>query len=348
VSLVGEVLPARYDMVANAFHSADVGLDAALAIVRDLSSAERTASVAQLDAAEKELVAEALRISADLVAIQARAWRSALDPDGAEPRDRAQRIQRSLVIGRERADGMTPFSGLADPVSASQLRTWTSIRMSPDAGPRFLSDDDPALETSSADVADPRTREQRTFDIFMGLLLAGVRADSHITTAKHGAANVMVVVQQRVLATGRGQAWMSDVTEPISATAAATIACDSGIQKIVLGPRGEPLDLGRRERFHTAAQRKAMAVRDGGGCAFPGCGAPPSWTQAHHPRSWADGGETSVENGVLLCGFHHRLIHEGEWQIMMRGGIPYLRAPRRLDLEATWVRMGRHRPALAA
>jgi hypothetical protein len=89
-------------------------------------------------------------------------------------------------------------------------------------------------------------------------------------------------------------------------------------------------------------------VRDGGGCAWPDCTAPPSWTHAHHPNRWGEGGTTDLDNGVLLCPFHHRLVHEGEWQIQMRDGLPYLRAPLSLDLTGTWRRMGRRRSALVA
>jgi hypothetical protein len=243
---------------------------------------------------------------------------------------------------------MTPFWGEADPVSASQLRTWLAERTAPDRRPRFLDPQDVPVDGVDDAVRDPRAREQRQFDVLMGLLLSGVRAEADVAGARHGAANVMVVIHEPVLRTGQGTAWISDSAEPISAASAATLACDSGIQRVILGARGEPLALGRRERFHTAAQRKAMVVRDGGGCAWPDCTAPPSWTHAHHPTRWDDGGTTDLDNGVLLCPFHHRLVHEGEWQIQMREGLPYLRAPLRLDLTGTWRRMGRRRPALVA
>lgn len=347
LSLGGQPMPARFDHVARALDEGAIGVDAALAIVRNLAAAERGASFDGLEAAETHLVEQAREVSADLVALEARAWRTALDPDGTEPRDAELRGRRRLVLGRE-VDGMTPFWGEADPVSASQLRTWLAERTAPDRVPRFLDPEEASGDAASDPIRDPRSRDQRQFDVLMGLLLSGIRAETEIRGARHGAANVMVVVQETVITTGRGTAWLSDSTEPISAASAAALACDSGIQKIYLGPGGEPLALGRRERFHTAAQRKAMVVRDGGGCAWPECTAPPSWTHAHHPRRWGEGGHTDVDNGVLLCPFHHRLVHEGRWQITMREGLPYLRAPLELDLSGTWRRMGRRRPALVA
>jgi hypothetical protein len=238
---------------------------------------------------------------------------------------------------------MTPFWGEADPVSAAELRTWLGARTAPNVQPRFLAEEDEPEPT----LPDPRTRDQRSFDVLMGLLQAGVRAEALTGTPVSSAANVMVVVRDDVLERGTGTAWISDVTEPISATSAAMLACESGIQKILLGPLGQPLALGRRERYHSSAQRKALAVRDGG-CAWPECTAPPPWTHAHHVIPWSEGGTTDVDNGVLLCPFHHHLVHEGEFEIRMFDGIPHLRAPRRLDLDQTWRRMGRRRVALAA
>jgi hypothetical protein len=92
------------------------------------------------------------------------------------------------------------------------------------------------------------------------------------------------------------------------------LACDAEIARVVLGPAGEVLDLGRTSRLPSPAQRRALAVRDGG-CVFPGCDRPPGWCQAHHRRHWVDGGRTDLGNLLLLCAFHHRLIHEGQWRL---------------------------------
>ncbi|UDF22621.1 HNH endonuclease signature motif containing protein, partial [Rhodococcus qingshengii] len=61
-------------------------------------------------------------------------------------------------------------------------------------------------------------------------------------------------------------------------------------------------------------QRRALAVRDGG-CAFPGCGTPSGWCDAHHIVHWNDGGPTDLDNLVLLCGHHHRTLHHTEWRV---------------------------------
>ena len=73
------------------------------------------------------------------------------------------------------------------------------------------------------------------------------------------------------------------------------------------GPDGSILDVGRKTRTIPPALRRALESRDRG-CRFPGCGL--RFTDAHHVRHWADGGETKLDNLVLLCRFHHRLVHE--------------------------------------
>ncbi len=85
--------------------------------------------------------------------------------------------------------------------------------------------------------------------------------------------------------------------------------CDGTIVKLVETPTGEPLDLGRKTRTIPPALRRALQARDGG-CRFPGCDRT-RFTEGHHIRHWADGGETKLANLVTLCGFHHRLVHEG-------------------------------------
>jgi hypothetical protein len=89
---------------------------------------------------------------------------------------------------------------------------------------------------------------------------------------------------------------------------ARRVSCDAEIARVVFGPRGEILDSGRATRTFTAAQTRAITARDRH-CIWPGCDAPPGWCQVHHRRHWADGGTTSVDNAVLLCGRHHDRIH---------------------------------------
>ena len=95
---------------------------------------------------------------------------------------------------------------------------------------------------------------------------------------------------------------------PLSPEATRRLACDASIVTLVEAD-GEPLSVGRKTRSIPPAIRRALASRDHC-CAFPGC-EQERFVDAHHLVHWADGGETSLDNLVLLCRRHHRLIHEG-------------------------------------
>jgi hypothetical protein len=87
------------------------------------------------------------------------------------------------------------------------------------------------------------------------------------------------------------------------------IACDSSLLRITEDQAGNPLDIGRKTRVVSPALRRALQARDDG-CRFPGC-THRHYIDAHHIEHWANGGETSVDNLVLLCRHHHHLVHEG-------------------------------------
>ena len=92
-------------------------------------------------------------------------------------------------------------------------------------------------------------------------------------------------------------------SQPIPAETARRLACDSAITPIVNG------EADHTSRAVPGATRRALVARDKG-CWVPGCDSPPAWTDAHHIKHWADGGPTSLDNLVLLCRRHHRMVHE--------------------------------------
>ncbi|MDI6097163.1 DUF222 domain-containing protein [Actinoplanes sp. NEAU-A12] len=123
-----------------------------------------------------------------------------------------------------------------------------------------------------------------------------------------------------------------DNGEPVSAETVRRLACDARILPIVLGGKGQILDTGRTRRLATGSIRLALNARDGG-CVFPGCDRPPRWCDAHHIISWTLGGPTDLANLALLCGFHHRVIHDDTgWQIRLADdGHPEFLPPAWLD-----------------
>jgi len=103
---------------------------------------------------------------------------------------------------------------------------------------------------------------------------------------------------------------------PIARSQLRRLLCDAGITRIVTAGASQVLDVGRETRVWPVPTRKAIAARDRG-CRFPTCDRPAAWCDVHHVHWWDNGGPTNVTNGVLLCGFHHHLVHDDRWTLDM-------------------------------
>lgn len=134
--------------------------------------------------------------------------------------------------------------------------------------------------------------------------LSGTRAERY---------QVLLHVDSDTLAE-EGEPGRSDLHDGtrVSAETSRRITCDASVVHVNHAPDGSVLDVGRKTRTISPALRRALEVRDRG-CRFPGCGL--RFTDAHHVKHWADGGETSLDNLLLLCSHHHRLVHEEGWKL---------------------------------
>ena len=350
-TLGGDPIAPAHPVVAEALRAGEIGVESAGIIIRCLGQASPHATPADILLAETELVATAAHDSADLVGVQARAWREALDPDGAEPRDeRIQRL-RSFRLGREQANGLTPFSGAADPYFAALLRTALNNANRPGVEPRFVSEADrqtglAITETDEGEVvegvSDPRTREQRDYDVLQGVVTAGLRSTGTKTGELRDLAQVTAVITMKDLESGEGAAWLDDVAEPVSSATTRELVCAKGLAKIIIGENGEPLYLGKHKRYFTEKQMRALAVRDGG-CVWPGCGAPAAWAEGHHIKAWSEGGPTDIDNGVLLCRYHHHKLHRSGFAIAMFDARPHMLLTPAMDAAQKWRPIGKSR-----
>ena len=107
-------------------------------------------------------------------------------------------------------------------------------------------------------------------------------------------------------------AFVDDV--PISAAAVRRLACTANIIPAVLGGKSEILDLGRSRRLFSRAQRKALRLKHKR-CRARGCRVKAAWTEAHHlRRPWSQGGSTDLDDGTLLCCFHHHRAHDPRYE----------------------------------
>ena len=125
----------------------------------------------------------------------------------------------------------------------------------------------------------------------------------------------------------------------VTAETSRRIGCDCSVVGIKEDENGEPLSIGRRSRSIPPPMRRALGIRDGG-CRFPGC-TNTRLVDGHHIRHWADGGETSLDNLVLLCRHHHHLVHEGGFDCMKSAGGEIYFTDQRQEALPNWAELPR-------
>jgi len=129
--------------------------------------------------------------------------------------------------------------------------------------------------------------------------------------------HLMVTVSMATLANQPGSpAAELEWASPIPAETARRLACDAAVTPIFLDSESSQPRAGQTSRSISGSQRKALVFRDRG-CRFPGCDRPADWTDVHHLKHWADGGKHVMDNLILLCRRHHRMVHEEGWQLVV-------------------------------
>jgi hypothetical protein len=160
--------------------------------------------------------------------------------------------------------------------------------------------DDQALDPAGARLADA----------VAALVNSSGPTSKRPTLVVHADAEILAAVND-------GQRHLSETTSGVQLPTEAVrrLACDARV-RVALKRDGGTVGLVSMGRTVTEQQMELLLLRDRG-CGFPGCGS--RWfLHAHHIRHWADGGKTTLENLTLLCGSHHRRVHEGGWTIRGR------------------------------
>jgi Domain of unknown function (DUF222)/HNH endonuclease len=183
-------------------------------------------------------------------------------------------------------DGCVLIRGLLDPAGGAAVRA----ALEPLARP--------------SGEHDHRTRPQRWADALEDLATGGRPAEIQVTAT----------IETLKGMAGAPGAEM-DLSVPISSVAVQRMACDCSVTRVLLSEDSMVIDVGRSKRLVDGALRKALAVRDKH-CQWPECERPASWCDGHHLVHWIAGGETNLDNCVLLCKRHHRMVHEGGWQLV--------------------------------
>ncbi|MGB5674667.1 MAG: DUF222 domain-containing protein [Gemmatimonadota bacterium] len=145
-------------------------------------------------------------------------------------------------------------------------------------------------------------------------MAAGFEENAPVSGTKAERYQVLLHVDAETLKSagrGLGQSELEDGTR-VSYETSRRLSCDASVVRIGHASDRSVLDVGRKTRTIPPSVRRALEVRDRG-CRFPGCGL--RFTDAHHIKHWADGGETAMSNLLLLCSHHHRLLHEEGWKV---------------------------------
>jgi len=280
--------------------------------------------------AASQLAVEAAALPVEELVKRARAVRDALDPIGAQERFDRRFADRSWRTWTD-ADGAHHARIDFDDEMFAWVESIISAALRPRrGGPRFTTE----AERADADamVHDPRTNDQLAYDLMMDLLRAGALASAPAVFGARQPGVRLVAVKDAAGprdAFGRlqGIAHLEDGGAALAGPVLDRALCDAAAVVVTVDGCGNPLDVGREQRLFTAKQRLALAARDGG-CAWSGCDRPPSYCEAHHIDHWHDDhGRTDVDRGILLCRFHHLLLHNAGWKISREGRGPFLLHP---------------------
>ena len=236
------------------------------------------------------------------------AWHVA-NPDGFFNEAEADFSRRYLHIS-QMSDGMYAVDGQMDPVSGAAFKT-AAEALAKRKGPE-----------------DDRKHSQRMVDAVGELAMHAM--DQGGLPRRHGVKphiNLTMTLEGLKGELGAPPAEL-DLSLPISTRTAERLACDCTMSRVLLAG-SMVIDVGRATRTVSAPMRRALRVRDKG-CRFPGCDRQVNWTSPHHIIHWARGGPNNLPNMVLLCFFHHRLVHEGGWQVIKAGREFKFLAPERV------------------
>lgn len=172
---------------------------------------------------------------------------------------------------------------------------------------------DPLARRTGSD--DDRPRDRRYADALVELAGHGLDA-SPLPSVGGQRPHLQVTTSLETLVGAHGApAGMLERAGPIGTPTVQRLACDASVTRVLLGSDSAVVDVGRARRLPSGPTRRALHARHGG-CEWPGCDRPASWTAAHHIRHWAHGGATDLNNLVLLCHRHHWLVHEGGWTLV--------------------------------
>jgi hypothetical protein len=274
---VGEQM-SRMPQSIQAMHAGDIGF-------AHMPVMARTAKAVGAVFDEKVLLAKAKKVTAGKFYYKAQQYRHSVQPEvyAAEQEEKAQNNRLSVSTAK---DGCFFIEVQLDPISGAAVRG----ALEPLARPSGQHDD--------------RDYDQRMADALVEIITHGGKHDVQLQVTSS---------VETLLGLVGAQGAEMEFSLPISSKTVERWACDCSVTRVLMQD-SMVIDVGRAKRVVSGPTKRALHARDGH-CLWPGCERPPSWSDAHHLVSWIHGGPTDLDNLVLLCHRHHRLVHEGNWQI---------------------------------
>ena len=307
---LAEGLAQRWHLVAAGMRDARVNPGQAHVITAALEALPDGLDPAIVTAAEERLVAcdQQYRGPRELK-VMGRRILDVVAPELAEDQERKaleaeerEAAKKTYLTGRRLGDGTTEVRGNLPDTTWDRLTTYLEAYTSPRQ---------PGEAPDNPD--DRRPYEMKLGSAFVSFL-------EHLDPQRlpiHGgdATTVMVTIDYATLAEQvHGSAVATIEDQPLAAAAVRRLACTANIIPAVLGGNSEVVDLGRTRRLFSRAQRKALRLKHKR-CRAKGCRVKAAWTEAHHLRQpWAQGGTTNLDDGTLLCCFHHHKAHDPRYE----------------------------------
>jgi len=306
---LGAALAERWHRLASGLATGSVNLAQTRVLAHALEQLPDDLSAEVVAMAEEQLVAYAAEFGPSELRVLGRRILDVVAPEvgeAAEARaleaEERHAAERTVLILTPCGDGTTRIRGRMPDAAAHRLATYLDAFTSPRRA---------STGSDRPDSCGPV--ERRRGEALCALL-------EHLDPEKlpdHGgdATTVMVTVTLDQLRSELATAGVISADDlRISAGEMRRLACTADIIPVVLGGRSEILDLGRASRLFSRAQRKGLRIRDRR-CRARGCTMPATWCEAHHLKPWALGGKTDLEDGVLLCPFHHHRAHDSDYDV---------------------------------
>ncbi|MBI2709477.1 MAG: DUF222 domain-containing protein [Actinobacteria bacterium] len=281
-------------VVAEAFRDGRLGADHVDALIH-----ARDGELAEVFARDEAvLVGHAETLGYPEFARALRYWKLLADDTKAERDAGAPSAARRLHVSAT-FSGLVELDGTLDPIGGEIVRN----ELERIERALFRADWEDAKATHGEAVSVhhlSRTSRQRRADALVEMAKGSAAARSTGATAPPPLITVLVShdeFRDRVCETARGTV--------VAPGLISDLLFDAEVERVVFGPGNRPLEVGRRTRFFTGALRRAIQVRDRY-CSHPTCTVPADDCEIDHIVSYDEGGETTLDNGRLLCGPHNR------------------------------------------